>query len=83
MRDERLYLNDIVIACTEVVRFLQGQDSEAFYASSQLESAVAYQLTIIGEAVAHISEDLKSRHPEIPWRDIVGFRNQTVHHYFG
>jgi uncharacterized protein with HEPN domain len=49
MRDERLYLHDIVTACDKVAGFLQGHDSESFYASTQLESAVGYQLTILGE----------------------------------
>jgi uncharacterized protein with HEPN domain len=72
-----------VTACDKVTSFLQGHDSESFYADAQLESAVGYQLTIIGEAVSHLSDNLKSRHPEIPWRDIVGFRNQAIHNYFG
>jgi uncharacterized protein with HEPN domain len=83
MRDERLYLRDIVAACEAIARFMDGHDSDSFYASTLLESAVAYQLMIIGEAAAHVSKELKSRHPEIPWGDIVGARNATVHQYFG
>jgi uncharacterized protein with HEPN domain len=83
MRDERLYLHDILAACNAIEGFLRGQDSESFYANEQLEASVAYKLTIIGEAVSHLSDDLKSRYANIPWRDIVGFRNQAVHHYFG
>ncbi len=48
-----------------------------------MESAVAYQLAVIGEAVSHISDGLKAQHPEIPWGDIIGARNQAIHHYFG
>jgi uncharacterized protein with HEPN domain len=83
MRDERLYLHDILTACDAIAAFLKGQDSESFYANDQLEASVAYKLTIMGEAVSHLSDDLKLRHAEIPWKDIVGFRNQAVHHYFG
>ena len=83
MRDERLYLHDILAACDAIEGFLQGHDSDSFYADDKLESSVAYKLTIIGEAVSHLSDDLKARYANIPWRDIVGFRNQAVHHYFG
>jgi len=48
-----------------------------------LRSAVAHQLTIIGEAVAQLSGELRERYPDIPWIDIKGFRNIIVHHYFG
>ena len=29
------------------------------------------------------SDELKKRHPEIPWPQIVAFRNILVHAYFG
>jgi uncharacterized protein with HEPN domain len=37
----------------------------------------------LAEAVSHLSESLKARHPEIPWRAIVGFRNIVAHDYIG
>jgi uncharacterized protein with HEPN domain len=37
---------------------------------------------IIGEAAARLSADLRERHSEIEWPDIVGFRNIAVHAYF-
>jgi uncharacterized protein with HEPN domain len=40
-------------------------------------------LEIIGEASRNISDDLKTAHPEIPWRQMIGMRNKLVHHYFG
>ena len=46
-------------------------------------SAVVHQLTVIGEAVARLSPDVKDQHPEIPWTDIKGLRNVVVHNYFG
>lgn len=29
-----------------------------------------------------MSEDLRSQSPEVPWPQVVGFRNITVHAYF-
>lgn len=48
-----------------------------------LQSALAFQLTIIGEAVSHVSEDVRARHPSIPWVQIKGLRNVIVHRYRG
>jgi uncharacterized protein with HEPN domain len=28
-------------------------------------------------------EEFESRHHEVPWRTIAGFRNRVVHDYFG
>jgi len=83
MRRERLFLEDIVSAANAIAEFIQGQTRESFEANRMLRSAVVHQLTIIGEAVAHLSAELRGRHPHIPWTDIRGFRNIAVHNYFG
>lgn len=48
-----------------------------------VHDATLRQLGIIGEAVKHLSEALKNRHPEIPWKEIAGARDVYVHGYFG
>lgn len=37
----------------------------------------------IGELSAHLSEDYRSSHPEIPWREVKDTRNYYVHNYGG
>ena len=37
----------------------------------------------MGEAVKNIPENFKKRYPDIPWREIAGFRDNLVHEYFG
>jgi uncharacterized protein with HEPN domain len=44
---------------------------------------VVQKLTVIGEAAARLSDELKARHREVPWPRIVAFRNILVHAYFG
>jgi uncharacterized protein with HEPN domain len=58
-------------------------DFESFQSSEMMRSAVVQKLAIIGEAAAQVSEALRSRHPEVPWPQIVAFRNILVHAYFG
>jgi uncharacterized protein with HEPN domain len=40
------------------------------------------KLIVIGEAAARLSDEFQQKSPEIPWADIVGFRNIAVHEYF-
>ena len=36
----------------------------------------------IGEAVARLSEEMRTGHPVAPWRDIIAMRNILTHGYF-
>ena len=83
MRHDDVFLADIVAAADSIAAFLAGQDEATFTENDMLRSAVLQKLTIIGEAAARVSPELKSRNSSIPWRDIAGFRNIAIHHYFG
>ena len=83
MRRDDLYLNDIIEAADHIATFIAGADFEAFQKSEMMRSAVVQKLAIIGEAAARVSERLRSRHPEVPWPQIVAFRNILIHAYFG
>lgn len=82
MRPEKLYLMDIVEAAQSNERFLAGAGFNEFKQNEMMNSAVLQKLTIIGEAATHLPKDFTTRFPEIPWIDIIGFRNIAVHAYF-
>ena len=44
--------------------------------------SVLFEFVAIGEEAARISEELRLRHPGIPWRKIGAFRNRIAHGYF-
>lgn len=82
MRDERLYLQDIIEAVESIERFLSNIKEKDFTSNELIQSAVLYKLSIIGEASNRISAELKSRYPEVEWKEIIGFRNFAIHAYF-
>lgn len=83
MRLEALYLRDIIDAADHVAEFIAGVDFAAFQDSEMLRSAVVQKLAVIGEAAARVSIELKARHSEVPWPQVVAFRNILIHAYFG
>lgn len=83
MRRERLYLSDIAEASDHIATFITGVNFEEFLQSELLRSAVVHKLTIIGEAAARVSDEFRGRHSQVPWLQIVAFRNILVHGYFG
>jgi uncharacterized protein with HEPN domain len=42
---------------------------------------ILHNLQLLGESARRMSDDLKGRYPEVPWRDIAAFRNVVVHDY--
>ena len=41
-----------------------------------------HHLTVMGEAISRLSPELRERHPEVPWHQIVAVRHRIVHAYF-
>lgn len=54
-----------------------------FLIDRKTQSAVIHQFQIIGEAIKNISSELKTKHPQVSWKDISGMRNILIHEYFG
>ncbi len=48
-----------------------------------LYDAALRNLQTLSEATQHLPDDQKAARPDIPWRDISGFRNILVHNYLG
>jgi uncharacterized protein with HEPN domain len=82
LRRDELYLRDMIEAADAIAGFIADTDESVFAGNDLLRSATLLKLTIIGEASARLSDELKTRHPDVEWRDIVGFRNIAVHAYF-
>jgi uncharacterized protein with HEPN domain len=82
-RDDRIYLRHILDAIAKTEQYLLGIDEDTFKQETLVQDGVIRQIQIIGEAVRHISDDLRNQYPHIPWQDIAGMRNKLVHDYFG
>ena len=48
-----------------------------------LQDAIIRNLEILGEAIKHIPDDVKSNKPEVEWKKIAGLRDIISHAYFG
>ena len=81
-RDHRLYLEDILEACTRIARYTQGFAFDQFVTDNLVYDAVLRNIEVIGEAAKHIPEDIQQQYPQIEWRRIAGMRDIVAHHYF-
>lgn len=82
MQRDLLRLIDLVSAAEAVITAVHGLSYEQFVGDDQLRDAVLWRFTKLGEAAGQLSPELRERHPEIPWREPIAFRNRIVHGYF-
>ena len=74
-------IEHVLGAVRRIKGFVVGMDRGAFYANQTVQDAIAYNITIIGEAVRCVSDETKSAHPEVPWKQIRAMRNILIHDY--
>jgi uncharacterized protein with HEPN domain len=80
VRSDRLYFEDIASSIVYVEEDSSGGQDE-FLRNRTKRDAILRNLQIIGEAARSVSEESKTRYPELPWKGLVAFRNVAVHGY--
>lgn len=69
--------------CIErVLEYTEG-DRSRFEASHLVQDAVIRNLQTLTESSQRLSDDIKATEPQVPWRELSGFRNVIVHGYLG
>lgn len=81
-RDPYLRLEDIIDACDRLQTYIADLDFKDFDQDLKTQDAVIRVFEIIGEAVKSLPDDWTEKEPEIPWRQIAGFRDVLAHAYF-
>jgi len=82
VKDQDAYLGHIIDAIQDVELYTTV-GREMFMADRMRQDAVIRKLEIIGQAVKNLSDAIKQRSPETPWRQIAGMRDRLTHAYFG
>ena len=80
---DKVRLLHVLDAIHETESYLKGISYEQFLENSEKRFATLKQVEIIGEACNALTDELKAAHPLVPWKPIIGFRNISIHEYFG
>jgi uncharacterized protein with HEPN domain len=79
--DPRARLEHILEAIREIEGFASGRTLQDYLKEGWLRFATQRGIEIVSEASRRIPDDLKAKHPEIPWTDIAGIGNILPHGY--
>lgn len=82
-KDDRVYIKYIIESIENIEKFVKDVTYKDFSEDVMRYSAVIRMLEIIGEATVNISDELKIKYEEIPWRIMKDMRNFLIHQYFG
>jgi uncharacterized protein with HEPN domain len=82
-RDYGDYIQDILDSINDIKDFVAGMSFDQFTRDRKTINAVIRSIEVIGEAAKRISQSLRSKHPEIPWKKMAGMRDKMIHEYAG
>lgn len=82
MNKDLIYLVDIQDAINQIEEYA-SVGKEVFFGERMRQDAVVRNFMTIGEAVKRLKVETTSADPQIPWKDIAGFRDILVHDYSG
>ena len=81
MRDDLQRMRDMLDAIGRIEKYAsRGRDE--FDRHDWMQVWVVHHLQIIGEAARGLSEAMRDRMQDVPWRKVVGMRHILVHEYF-
>jgi uncharacterized protein with HEPN domain len=69
--------------CLDRIHEYTNAERTRFEASRLVQDAVIRNLQTLTESSQRLSDEIKRTEPQIPWRELAGFRNVIVHGYLG
>jgi uncharacterized protein with HEPN domain len=79
--NEQITLRQMLDMATEAVKFCEGRSVDDFVEDRLWCLAMERLVLNIGEAANRVSQAEQSQLPQIPWPQIIAFRNRVVHGY--
>ena len=76
-------LDDIFISLEKIQLYISGLSYDDFASDPKTQDAIIRNIEILGEASKKLSEDIRKKYNEIPWKMIAGTRDRLIHDYFG
>lgn len=80
-KDDSYYIKKCLEHISSIINYTKNKSYDEMMADEQLIDATLFRLIQLIENVKNISIEFKEKHSEIPWGNIMGFRNGIVHEY--
>ncbi|MBO4667366.1 MAG: DUF86 domain-containing protein [Bacilli bacterium] len=81
IKTDKYYAEKAIEHINAISNYMTAKSYEQFVSDGELIDAVMFRLVQMIENIKNISSDFKEGNSQIPWGDIIGFRNGIVHEY--
>lgn len=81
MNRDNAYLLDILNAIRRIQSFAVNLTKDDFRDSEEKQSAILYQIIVMGEAAKRLSPEIRATTSHVPWKEIAGMRDILAHQY--
>ena len=78
---DRIILQKILNAIDVAEKILGDISQENFLKDEHMKLSMAMSVIRVGELVKNLNFEVRKENPQIPWRDIAGFRDVAAHKY--
>jgi uncharacterized protein with HEPN domain len=79
--DPMVRLHHMLDHAQEAVEMVRNRSRTDLDTDRMLNLALVRLMEIVGEAAVRIPEEFRSRHPQVPWRDVAALRHRLIHGY--
>ena len=79
--DDNVRLVAMGVYATKAIKILGTTGQDELEQNEMMQFALIKLVEIVGEAANCVSSQTRSKHPEIPWSDVIGMRHRLVHDY--
>ena len=79
--DPRLTLSQMLAHAREARDLCRAKTRADLDRERLLELGLLRLLEVLGEGATRLPDELRQRHPEVPWARITGLRNRLIHAY--
>ena len=80
-KSDSYYIEHALVEINKIIGYTKGLSYDEFMSDIKTIDAVMFRLTQMIEYIKNLSTEFKEEHKEIPWGDVIGFRNGIVHEY--
>ncbi|MBQ9449671.1 MAG: DUF86 domain-containing protein [Acholeplasmatales bacterium] len=74
---KKIIINDV----DKIIQYSKDTSYDEFIENEELVDAILFRLIQISENIKKLSLDFRLKHSNVPWNEIIGFRNKIVHDY--